>query len=351
MNRIFKNLSIIAAVTAAVGTFVVSSDFDNKAAGAVECTSSSEVRTVIPCGTPFGIKMLTDGVVVTDFGCVDASASQVSPAEAAGIRKGDIIITANGVDITDSNSLAEAVQLSPESCELWIIRDGGELTVTAKALYSQKDGEYKLGLWTKDSCAGIGTMTFYDPETGTFGGLGHAISDSATGIRLPLSSGEITSVTITDVIKGGKGYPGELCGAFISDTEMGTLEVNSECGVFGKMEMSPILNEAVEIASPDEVETGEAVILTTIYGMMPKEYDIEIVSVDTGGNSPTRNMTVKITDKELLSATGGIVQGMSGSPIIQNGKLIGAITHVLVNDSAMGYGIFAENMIESAEAA
>ncbi len=346
MNRIFRNLSIAAAVTVTAATFVITSDLSAGTVKAVECTSSSEVRTVIPCGTPFGIKMLTDGVIVTDFGCVDASRSQLSPAESAGIRKGDVIITVNGIDITDSNSLSEAVQLSPDCCELGIIRDGDELSVTAKAQYSQKDGEYKLGLWTKDSCAGIGTMTFYDPDTGFFGGLGHAVSDSATGIRLPLLSGEITSVTITDVIKGGKGYPGELCGAFISDTEMGTLRINSECGVFGNMEMSPILNEPLEVADSDEIKKGAATILTTVFGMMPKEYDVEIVSVD-GGDSPTRNMTVRITDKELLATTGGIVQGMSGSPIIQNGKLIGAVTHVLVNDPAMGYGIFAENMTDN----
>ncbi|MBO6231671.1 MAG: SpoIVB peptidase [Ruminiclostridium sp.] len=333
--------SLLFITTAAYGT-------SREALAAASYTQISERKTVIPCGTPFGIKMLTNGVVVTDFGAVNGRLSQQSPAEAAGIRKGDIIKSVNGIDVTDSISVSAAVQTDP-SCTINVLRGGEELTFTAKALESDTDGEYKLGMWTKDSVAGIGTMTFYDPETCTFAGLGHGVSDTSSGVRMPLLSGEITAVSITDVIRGASGSPGELCGAFISSVELGTITLNSDFGVFGTSDTSPILSEPVEIAGKDEVKAGRAVIYTTTAGMMPEEYEIEIVSIERGSDSPIRNMTIRITDPELLSRTGGIVQGMSGSPILQDGRLVGAVTHVLVNDSAMGYAVFAENMLKACE--
>lgn len=312
------------------------------------CAVYEERKTLVPCGTPFGIKMLTDGVMVTDFGAVNGVYDCISPAEAAGIKRGDIITAVNGIDINDSLSLSEAVQETSDICTLEIIREGELMSITATPVLSDEDGEYKLGLWTRDSCAGIGTMTFYDPENNIFGGLGHSVSDVSTGMTLPLLDGEITTVTITDVLKGSDGIPGELRGAFISDSETGTVEINSEYGVFGYSDISPVLNEPMEVAHSDEIKKGRATIYTTVAGMMPKEYDIEIEKIDYGSTSASRNMTIRITDKELLSLTGGIVQGMSGSPIIQDGRIIGAVTHVLVNDSAMGYGIFIENMCDAA---
>jgi len=314
-----------------------------KAVPAASYSEPAERRTVIPCGTPFGIKMLTDGVVVTDFGAVNGRLSQQSPAEAAGIRKGDVITSINGISVTDSVTLSEAIQENPV-CTINVIREGENLTFTANALESEKDGEYKLGMWTKDSVAGIGTMTYYDPEAGIFAGLGHGVSDSNSGVLMPLLSGEITAVTVTDVVRGADGMPGELCGAFISSVEIGQLSLNSEFGVFGECDSPPILCDPVEIAARDEIHTGAAVIYATTGGMMPEEYDIEIVSIDRGSTSPVRNMTIRITDPDLLSRTGGIVQGMSGSPILQDGRLVGAVTHVLVNEADMGYAVFAENM-------
>lgn len=312
------------------------------------CAVYEERRTLVPCGTPFGIKMLTDGVMVTDFGTVNGLYDCISPAEAAGIKRGDIITAVNGIEITDSISLSEAVQEYCDMCTLEIIRNGNVIEVTAIPVCSAEDGEYKLGLWTRDSCAGIGTMTFYDPENNIFGGLGHSVSDVSTGMTLPLLDGEITTVTITDILKGSDGVPGELRGAFISDSETGTVEINSEYGVFGYSDITPVLNEPVEIAYNSEIKKGKATIYTTVAGMMPKEYEIEIEKIDYGSTSASRNMTIRITDKELLSLTGGIVQGMSGSPIIQDGRIIGAVTHVLINDSTMGYGIFIENMCDVA---
>ena len=312
------------------------------------CAVYEERRTLVPCGTPFGIKMLTDGVIVTDFGAVNSPADCVSPAETAGIKRGDVITSVNGIEVRDSLSLSEAVQNSGDSCTLEIIRNGEEITLTAIPVKSDEDGEYKLGLWTRDSCAGIGTMTFYDPENNIFGGLGHSVSDISTGMTLPLLDGEITTVTITDVLKGSDGVPGELRGAFISDQKTGTVEINSEYGVFGYSDTTPVLKEPIEVAHRDEIKKGKATIYTTVAGMMPQEYDIEIEKIDYGSTSASRNMTIRITDNELLSLTGGIVQGMSGSPIIQDGRIIGAVTHVLLNDSAMGYGIFIENMCDVA---
>ncbi len=314
-----------------------------------ECTIYEERKTLIPCGTPFGIKMLTDGVVVTDFGTVNSNSECVSPAELAGIKKGDIITSINGIQITDSDSLSNAVQDAGAECTIEIIRDGYTFTLIASPVLSSSDGKYKLGLWTRDSCAGIGTMTFYDPEECIFGGLGHSVSDISTGLTLPLLEGEITAVTITDILKGTDGIPGELCGSFISDKETGTIEINSDYGIFGYSDIAPVLNKPMEIGYDEEIKKGKATIFTTVSGMAPSEYEIEIEKIDYGSKSSSRNMTIRITDEKLIDATGGIVQGMSGSPIIQNGRIIGAVTHVLVNDSSMGYGIFIENMYNAAE--
>lgn len=341
--------SAAALLISAAGLLTVNSDGFQPVEQEQICAVYEERRTLVPCGTPFGIKMLTDGVIVTDFGAVNSPADCISPAEAAGIKRGDVITSVNNIEICDSLSLSEAVQQSENICTLEIIRDGKTMTITAAPVRSDEDGEYKLGLWTRDSCAGIGTMTFYDPENNIFGGLGHSVSDVSTGMTLPLLDGEITSVTITDVLKGTDGVPGELRGAFISDRETGTVEINSEYGVFGYSDITPVLNEPMEIAYSDEIKKGQATIYTTVAGMMPQEYDIEIEKIDYGSTSASRNMTIRITDKELLSLTGGIVQGMSGSPIIQDGRIIGAVTHVLINDSAMGYGIFIENMCDAAE--
>lgn len=316
---------------------------------AQECTVYEERKTLIPCGTPFGIKMLTDGVVVTDFGTVNGKNECISPAEIAGVKRGDIITAINTVPVSNSDMLSKVVQDSGGICTIDLIRDEQKLSLTAKAIISETDGLYKLGLWTRDSCAGIGTMTFYDEENNVFGGLGHSVSDISTGLTLPLLEGEITAVTITDVLRGANGVPGELCGAFISDCETGTVEINSDYGIFGYSDIVPVLNEPLDIGYSNEIEKGKASIYTTVSGMIPAEYEIEIVKIDKGSTSASRNMTIQITDEELLSVTGGIVQGMSGSPIIQNGRIIGAVTHVLVNDSTMGYGIFIENMLDVSE--
>ena len=298
---------------------------------------------LIPSGEAFGLKMLTEGVYVTEYGSVDGTGSVRSPARDGGILIGDVIICVNGQKILSADQLAEAVQLSPDRTVLTVVRDGKELTVILIPEKSKNDGMYKLGVWTRDSCAGIGTLTYYDKKNMTYGGLGHSVCDADTGMVLPLSSGETVPVCINDVIRGINGAPGELCGTFMSATATGSIEMNTDCGIFGYSTRIPD-SESLPMAFKQEIEIGEATILTTVDGMTPQPFDIVIEKVNYTSDSAVKNMVIRITDKKLLSKAGGIVQGMSGSPIIQNGKLVGAVTHVFVNDVSRGYAIFAENM-------
>ncbi|MCL2633787.1 MAG: SpoIVB peptidase [Oscillospiraceae bacterium] len=299
---------------------------------------------LIPCGTPFGIKIITGGAIVTECGEVDGINGFASPAKDGGIRAGDVITKVNGRDILRNNDIAEAVQLDPQKTIITYIRGEKTREIQITPVKSNKDGLYKIGLWVRDSSAGIGTMTYYNPADGTFGGLGHAVCDVDTGQILPLSKGEAVSVFISNVVKGYSGNPGELCGTFLSRIPIGIINGNTEAGIFGIMEAPPVIGEAIEMAYKQEVEIGQAIMLATIDGNAPKEYDIIIEKIDYNEKNKVKNMVIKVTDRELLNQAGGIVQGMSGSPIIQNGRLVGAVTHVFVSDPSRGYAIFAENM-------
>ena len=211
------------------------------------------------------------------------------------------------------------------------------------------DEVYRCGIWVRDSSAGIGTVTFYDPSTGVFGGLGHAVCDVDTGGVMPLAEGQVVPVSIHGVQKGEAGTPGELQGSFLTTLSCGELRKNTETGVYGVLNRNPAAGrEAIPICLRQEVKEGPVQILTTISGTEPALYDAVIEKVSLGDHTPTKNLILRITDPELLSKTGGIVQGMSGSPILQDGKLAGAVTHVFVNDPTRGYGIFAENMLDAA---
>lgn len=291
--------------------------------------SKSDAPLLIPGGTPVGIKLLTDGVVVVRMSEVTEG---VCPCEEAGLKVGDCITEANGEKVTSSSQFADMIMNSrgEEIC-LTVERNGKELDIDLSPIYSETDGTYKAGLWIRDSSAGVGTLTFIDPETGSFGALGHPISDFDTGKLMPLGSGEIVDATITGYERGLIGSPGELYGTFVSGLAAGTITKNCERGIFGTVNYTKTHAAAIPIAFKSEVETGSASILTTIEGSKPKEYSIEIEKITLSTAAGTKNMIIKITDPELLAATGGIVQGMSGSPIIQNGKLVGAVTHVCVN--------------------
>lgn len=306
----------------------------------------SQAPVLIPGGTPIGIKLLTDGVMVVK---VQNVRDGVCPAKDAKLCEGDNIISANGEKLTSSARLSEIIQQSNgDEIILNVMRNGGVFTTSLRPIYSEPDGCYKGGLWIRDSSAGVGTLTFIDPETGCYGALGHPISDCDTQKTLPLGSGEIVDVTITGFEKGDKGCPGELFGTFVSGLASGSIDKNCEQGIFGKMIYSS-RKDGIPIAYKTEVKTGPAKLITTINGANPQEFDVEIEKITLSPAAKTKNIVIKVTDEELLSLTGGIIQGMSGSPIIQDDKLVGAVTHVFVSDPTRGYGIFIENMLEAAE--
>lgn len=289
---------------------------------------------LVPCGTPFGIKLKAEGVMVI-------AVRDGSPAAEAGLKKGDVILGINGEDICTDEELSAA--LLPENT-IRLRRGDSELCLDCAACGSE-DGGRKIGAWVRDSAAGIGTLTFYDPESGKFGGLGHSVSDATTGETVPLLSGEITSADIYDIVRGSEGEAGELCGALLPDSVKGQLSANTSVGVFGELNEIPCGN-AIPVAFRQEVKTGSAYILTTVSGTTPKKYSIEIERINLLGLGGSKSMLIRITDPELIEQTGGIVRGMSGSPIIQDGKLVGAVTHVLVNDPERGYAVFAQSMLE-----
>lgn len=303
-------------------------------------------RVVALCGTPFGIKMVTDGVMVVGTGAVtDCNSRAVSPAQTAGIQEGDIILSINGEKISSKKQLTKLVESSAGQPLSLVVRRGEQLTsLHLSPVRSSLDNSYHLGLWVRDSSAGIGTMTFYDPNNGCFAGLGHAICDVDTGQLMPLSQGEIVEASIIGVHAGKSGSPGQLQGAFVANRSIGSLYTNSYNGVYGRLLSQPVDAQTIPMAQCQEVRQGPVKILTTVSGQKPQLFDACIEKLSLSQDEPTKNMVLRITDPDLLELSGGIVQGMSGSPIIQDGMLVGAVTHVFVNDPTHGYGIFAENM-------
>jgi len=307
-----------------------------------------EATSVIPSGAPFGIKMYTDGVLVVGMSEVDSANGPKNPARSSGIKVGDVLISMNTQTVLTTEQVAGIVENSGGApITVRVRRNNIEFDINLTPEKSVNENRYKAGLWVRDSSAGIGTLTFIMPDSNIFGGLGHAICDVDTGEIIPLSSGKVVPARIYSVVKGQVGQPGELRGGFEPGT-LGNLTINSETGVYGVLDSSYTSGEAVSIAMKQQVKTGYAQILCTIDGTTPQYYDIEIEQVRYNDSSPTRNMTVRITDPRLLDQTGGIIQGMSGSPILQDGMLAGAITHVLVNDPERGFAIFAENMLRTA---
>ena len=300
-------------------------------------------------GTPFGMKLYTQGVLVINVTEVKTTSGTEKPAEKGGIKKGDYILSANGKNISSNEDLLSVVEESyGENINFVIKRNGKEKKVSFPAVKCKETNKYKIGIWVRDSSAGIGTLTFYSPANGIICGLGHGICDEDTGTVLKLNSGEIVDAEILSVEKGKSGGPGQLNGRFGTKT-IGKICHNCSGGVYsyplGKIDTSNMH----EVALKHEIKNGKAQIYCTVDGDQPKYYDCEITIRTSAFHSPTQNMVITITDSELLGITGGIVQGMSGSPILQNGKLIGAMTHVLVDDPTKGYGIFAENMLETAQ--
>ena len=305
-------------------------------------TQTSSARMLVPVGHTIGIKLFARGVLVvklTDGG---------TPAKECGLQTGDVIVKCGGVSVTSSEQFQSLLQKNGDSAmDLQVRRAGDSMTLSVEPEQNDK-GVYCIGAWIRDSMAGIGTMTYYDPATGDFGALGHGITDTDTALLMPFSNGSILPSTVKAVKRGETGSAGELRGDFDLDTSLGDLYANTESGIFGTLAVSdyaPACQDAVPIG---EAVPGPAVIRSNVEGDAVEEYEIEILKV-VSGTSDGRDLVISVTDPKLLKATGGIVQGMSGAPILQNGRLVGAVTHVLLNDPTKGYGILIENMLNAAK--
>lgn len=269
------------------------------------------------------------------------------------IQIGDIIVSIDGLKVESNSDVSEIIKESEGKKLLFKIkRNGIILEKTVNGVLAGDDSGYKIGLWVRDSSAGIGTLTFYNPSNGIICGLGHAICDADTGELIPLNHGEFVGAEIIGVTKGGSNSPGELKGRF-TGTTLGSIIHNSVTGVYAKRssDLSSFTGEYLPIANKQEIKTGNALIYTTVDDSAPAFYKCKIEKIHFNDRSLTQNIVVEITDQSLIEKTGGIVQGMSGSPIIQNGKLIGAVTHVFLNNSKKGYAIFAENMLNTSKKA
>ncbi len=307
-------------------------------------------QEVTPGGTAFGIKLFTKGVLVIDINDIQTERGLICPAKIAGIQKVDIILSINNIEVTSNEQISNLIRNSNgEGLNFEYVRNNITTNTYLVPVLSKTDNTFKSGIWVRDSSAGIGTVTYYNKATGVFGGLGHGICDSDTGDIMPLSTGEVCDVKINGYKKGVAGLAGELQGTFTSNNSTGNITINNECGVFGVLDQNPNDLDSVPIRLKQDIQLGDAYILSTLSNGEPKEYSVNIDKIDLNSTSQTKNITITITDPELLSLTGGIVQGMSGSPILQNGELVGAVTHVFVNNPAKGYGIFIENMLDVAE--
>lgn len=306
----------------------------------------AEERTLIPGGKSVGIAIETDGLVVVGTSDLGQAAS---PAERAGLRAGDVITAVNGVAVASSEELS--AQLSAgEAAALQVDRNGSALQLTLTPAEDPRDGALRIGAWVRTSTAGVGTLTYVDPEDGDFGALGHAISDVDTGITLPVADGGLFESEIVQINPGRRGAPGEIVGDFLSQqAQIGEITTNCDRGVYGCGYSGDLTElpypEGLPVAMRSQIHTGEAQILTTLDDEV-RAFDCEIERVEGEGSADTRSLTLHVTDPELLARTGGIVQGMSGSPIIQDGRFIGAVTHVLVNDPSRGYGIYIGDMLD-----
>lgn len=316
-------------------------NFDAAATAPVD--SAEAPRSVVPLGSAFGIKLFTDGVIVASLSDIYTESGLCCPAAEAGLKPGDYLLEADGMEIQSNAALAHYIGGSAgKSVTFLVKRDSQTFEAAVTPVFGE--GSFKTGMWVRDSAAGIGTLTFYDPQSGVFAGLGHGICDMDTSGVMTLKSGQPAPITLCGVTKGEVDEPGQLKGYFTSDESLGTLLSNNDTGVYGRLKETPA-GEPVEVLRREDVKCGDVKILASIDEEGPKLYDARIERIGAK-EQRTKNLVVKVTDPRLLDTTGGIVQGMSGCPILQNGKLAGAITHVFTEDPTTGYGIFAQTMCE-----
>ena len=310
-----------------------------------------ERTTVIPVGQVAGLKLYTSGVLVVGMSEIKGTDNvKYKPYENSGIEEGDMIIKVEENSISNTNDLVSTVNASNGQClDIVYVRDGKTLECSIKPIQISKT-EYKLGLWVRDSAAGIGTMTFYEPSSGKFAALGHGISDIDTGDLIEISNGEFITTEVLSITKGKKGNPGKIQGTIENSLNIGQIYKNTNIGIYGIVDNLSSMNlkgqKELNVAIRNEIELGKATILCSLDDKTVQEYEIEIEKLYINNNYDNKSMLIKVTDKELLEKTGGIIQGMSGSPIIQNGKFIGCVTNVLVNDPTQGYAVFGDLMIK-----
>ena len=309
---------------------------------------------VIPIGNIAGVKLYTSGVLVVGMSEIEGNDNKkYKPYENTGIKEGDTIIKIDEKEISSTEELVETVNASQgKNIQIKFIHEEEtkECSITP---VETSNHEYKLGLWVRDSAAGVGTVTFYEPSTKNFGALGHGITDIDTNELINIASGEFVTTRILNITKGESGEPGKIQGTIENQKNIGTISKNSKFGIYGKVDNLSSLNidtsKEMEVALRDEIKTGKATILCSLDNQKPQEYEIEIQKIYKDNNYDNKSMQIKITDERLLQKTGGIIQGMSGSPVIQNGKFVGAVTHVLVNNPQEGYAVFGDIMLKQAK--
>ena len=327
--------------------------FDNILLKNVEVSVLPKTK-VIPVGNIAGVKLYTSGVLVVGMSEIEGNDNKkYKPYENTGIKEGDTIIKVNDKNINSTSDLIQTVNLSQGhdiSIKYVHQQETKECSITP---VKTNNSQYKIGLWVRDSAAGVGTVTFYDPTSKTFGALGHGITDIDTNELINIASGEFITTKILNITKGESGNPGKIQGTIENQNNIGTIGKNTRYGIYGKVDNLASLNidtsKEAEVALREEIQLGKAKILCSLDNQKPQEYEIEIEKIYKDNNYDNKSMKIKVTDEKLLEKTGGIIQGMSGSPVLQNGKFVGAITHVLVNDPQEGYAVFGDIMLKQAK--
>ena len=337
-----RGLCAAALVVAAAGMALPwSSAFTLQAAEPV--SAKSETRVLIPGGIAVGVALHTQGVLVVAKG-----------QQTSALRVGDVILSVEEETVESAKDLAERVSAAQtDEVTLGVLRGGKQTVLEAAVPVDESDGQRRLGVWVRDSTAGVGTLSYIDPASGAYGALGHAIVDADTGDILDIRDGAILNAQVVGVIRGQSGKAGELRGSFLRENDqIGTLSRNNGYGIYGQMERKPetlLYPQGLPVGMRGDVHTGPATIIATVDGDGPREYAIEIVRCFTQNAPGPKGMVLRVTDEALLAVTGGIVQGMSGSPILQDGRIVGAVTHVYLSDSTQGYGMYIEWMLEQSD--
>lgn len=322
-------------------------------------TSEIEVMPnlrLLPGGQSIGVSLQAKGVMVVGQAAVQGKEGKSTyPAKEAGIEVGDVIIKIDGQEVLSDQDVANAIHRAGEKqgfSEILLSHNGQQTQKHVNTVYCSETGRHRIGLYVRNEAAGVGTLTFYEPTSKKYGALGHVINDADTNQRIEVFNGNVVASTIYAIEKGKRGHPGEKIGSFVNQSKFtGNIEKNSVSGIFGSLEgeiNNPYYKEPVSVAWESEVKEGPAKIYTVLEGEKIEEYDVQIERI-MRNRTDSKNMVIRVTDSRLLDKTGGIIQGMSGSPIVQNGKIIGAVTHVFVNDASRGYGVFIQNMLKEAE--